>query len=216
MNRGFDYLDAHNYDQGIAYFEDLLKQDPHPQVRMALASAYAARAGIKIENIYNFIAVKHEPQMRLQLSGLNFSEQTNETVKSLEAFLAQWEQVPNVSKDGRLDLDKAVKILSETDNSGARLYSAMLRVVVLKRNVGDGVQQWDLRFNSTSKKICTKDIQPWWDWAERVFGVLDKLGTDIELAFPKKQEELRQYREQLDDVKIQMKQVKIPKGEQCF
>ncbi|QLY26463.1 hypothetical protein [Bdellovibrio sp. KM01] len=216
MNRGFEYLDQQNYDQAIAYFQKLLKEDGHPQVRMALASAYAARAGIRIENIYNFVVVKHRPVMRIQIENLNFSEQTNEVIHNLEKFLAQWEQVPDVNSQGRTDLEKAVGILAETDNGGARLYSAILRVVVLKANVGEGIVSWNLQTQSTGQKLCVQDIRPWWSWCEKVINSLDSLGNDLEKAFPKKGEELKQYRAQLSQAKVQMKNVTIPVGEQCF
>ncbi|WP_413294794.1 hypothetical protein ACLSU7_06745 [Bdellovibrio sp. HCB185ZH] len=217
MNRGFEYLDQQNYDQAIAYFQKLLKEDNHPQVRMALASAYAARAGIRIENIYNFVVVQHRPVMRLQIQNLNFSEQTNEVIHNLEKFLAQWEQVPNVTSTGRKDLEKAVGILAETDNAGARLYSAILRVVVLKANVGEGIISWNLQTTQNSdKKLCVQDIRPWWSWCEKVINSLESLGSDLEKAFPKKVDELKQYRAQLSEAKVQMKAVSIPVGEQCF
>ncbi|UYL07472.1 tetratricopeptide repeat protein [Bdellovibrio sp. SKB1291214] len=216
MNRGFDYLDQQNYDQAVDYFQKLLKEDPHPQVRMALASAYAARAGVKFDSIYNFVVVKHKPVVRMQLAQLNFSEQTNEVIHNLEDFLAQWEQVPNVTKSGRSDLDKAVKVLSETDNAGARLYSAILRVVVLKANVGEGLLSWQLQAQSDENKLCLKDIRPWWQWCEKVLNSLESLGTDLEKAFPKKMDELKQYRAQLASFKTQMSAVSIPLGDACF
>ncbi len=217
MNRGFEYLDQHNYDQAIAYFQKLLKEDGHPQVRMALASAYAARAGIRFDTIYNFVVVKHRPVMRMQLEGMNFSEQTNEVIHNLENFLAQWEQVPNVDSSGRSDLEKAVGVLADTDNAGARLYSAILRVVVLKANVGEGIISWNLQASqNTGKKLCMQDIRPWWKWGEKVVDSLESLGGDLEKAFPKKIEELKQYRAQLSEVRVQMKAVSIPLGDQCF
>ncbi|MEK2690367.1 hypothetical protein [Bdellovibrio sp. GT3] len=216
LNQGFDYLDQHNYDQAISYFQKLLKQDPHPQVRMALASAYASRAGVRIENIYNFVVVKHQPQMRMQLSNLNFSAQTNEVIHGLEDFIAQWEQVPSVSATGRRDLEKAVGVLAETDNAGARLYSAVLRVVALKANVADGILSWDLQTQNKNKKLCIQDVRPWWEWTEKVIGSLDILGADLAKAFPQKKTELEGYLAQLAQVKTQMALVKIPVGEQCF
>lgn len=216
MNRGFEYLDQQNYDQAVDYFQKLLKEDAHPQVRMALASAYAARAGVKFDNIYNFVAVKHKPVVRMQLAELNFSEQTNEVIHNLEDFLAQWDQVPSVTKTGRSDLEKAVGVLSETDNAGARLYSAILRVVVLKANVAEGLLSWELQAQNTGKKLCLKDIRPWWQWCEKVLSSLDHLGGDLQKAFPKKVDELKQYRMQLSSFKMQMSSVAIPLGDQCF
>ncbi|WP_413577806.1 tetratricopeptide repeat protein [Bdellovibrio sp. HCB290] len=216
MNRGFEYLDQQNYDQAISYFQRLVQEDPHPQVRMALASAYAARAGIKFDIIYNFVVVKHQPTMRVQISNLNFSAQTNEVIHQLEGFLAQWEQVPSVSAAGRSDIEKAVVVLSKTDNSGARLYSAVLRVVALKANVAEGIISWNLQTQSKDKKVCIKDVRPWWEWTERVLKSLDTLGNDLAKAFPQKKSELEAYREQLTQVKVQMSSVKIPVGEQCF
>jgi tetratricopeptide (TPR) repeat protein len=216
MNRGFEYLDQNNYDQAVDYFQKLLKEDPHPQVRMALASAYAARAGVKFDSIYNFVAVKHKPVVRMQLTQLNFSEQTNEVIHNLEDFLAQWDQVPNVTKSGRSDLEKAVGVLSDTDNSGARLYSAILRVVVLKANVGEGLISWDLQTQNKEGKLCLKDVRPWWQWCEKILNSLDNLGVDLEKAFPKKVDELKQYRSQLSSYKTQMSAVSIPLGDQCF
>ncbi|WP_413586795.1 tetratricopeptide repeat protein [Bdellovibrio sp. HCB274] len=216
MNRGFEYLDQQNYDQAISYFQKLVQEDPHPQVRMALASAYAARAGIRFDSIYNFVVVKHQPTMQLKISGLNFSAQTNEVIHQLEEFLAQWEQVPTVTVSGRSDIEKAVIALSKTDNAGARLYSAVLRVVALKANVADGILSWNLQTQSKNRKTCIQDVRPWWEWAERVLKSLDTLGLDLAKAFPKKKSELENYRAQLSEVRVQMSQVKIPVGEQCF
>src|SRR5687768_9268993 len=55
MELGYQRLDRGDFDGAIFIFQNEMKQDPHDTVRMALASAYAGRAGVEIHNFWNFV-----------------------------------------------------------------------------------------------------------------------------------------------------------------
>src|SRR5688572_19595078 len=61
INEGYNRIDQTQYDGAIEYFLELQKTDPREQVRIALASAYAARAGVRAEGFWDFTQMLKGP-----------------------------------------------------------------------------------------------------------------------------------------------------------
>lgn len=172
LSRGFSMMDQGDYQSAIEYFAKLAVRDPHYHVKMAWASAYAGRAGIKIEQIYNFVVVKnavpeHSPRGDFQ--------------KIFSQYLDHWRRVPVVSEKFREDLVSALRILQEENTPGARLYAATLRVVLLKTSIVEGLQKWNF---DDSQKICERDWRPFFEWSLRIMDGVLALVRDLEMAFP--------------------------------
>ena len=212
LSQGFALMDAKKYDEAIEYFSELAKKDPHYLVKLAWASAYAARAGIQADTIYGFVTAKND-SMSLQTRGLNFQRGTSEIIRNIGVYAAVWDKIPTLVFEKRNDLQSAVNILAGEPNRGARLYSATLRVVVLKSSIDEGSKNWRLSLNNT---ICVRDVKPFYDWSLHVLEDLCRVADDLEGAFPSQAENYQKLREQLQDIRHQAEGIPLPPEDQCF
>lgn len=213
LSKGFSLLDQGSYDEAIEYFADLAVHDPHYHVKMAWASAYAGRAGVKLEQLYSFIVVKNVEPLEFSLLGLPKDKQTSELMKQLSKYVEHWNHIPVVVTEKRNDLSSAVKILDGLEQSGARLYSAVLRLVIIKSAVLTGMETWNV---STKAKICTEDLYPYFKWALRILDEMISLSADLQVAFPDRKKEYEGISDRLTQAKKDAETIPWPRGNQCF
>lgn len=217
LSKGFTMLDRHQYDEAIRYFAELADKDPHYQVKLAWASAYAARAGVKIEMIYAFVTAKNSSssqmsQIKLPIRDTALDRQAQELLNNLGSYAAAWNKIPSIEQGARDDLQKAVSILKNEEVPGVRLYSGALRAVILKSSIEEGLRNWNL---INRRKICVHDVKPYWDWALRVLDGLTLFSQDLEKAFPSKKE-FSEARENLKHLRAQALALPLPAEDQCF
>ncbi len=214
LSKGFAMLDHRQYDEAIQYFADLAEKDPHYQVKLAWASAYAARAGVKIETIYAFVTAKNSttPELQIRLKGMSLDQQAKDLLNSLGTYSAVWNKIPSVSQSAREDLQRAVNILKQEDVPGVRLYSAALHAVILKSSIEEGLRNWNLL---QRRQICMREVKPYWDWALRVLESLTQFSQDLEGAFPSKKE-FYEARVNLERLRAQALALPLPSEDQCF
>lgn len=216
LSKGFTLMDQNKYDDAIDYFAELASRDPHYHVKMAWASAYAARAGIQLEQLYSFIVVKNIETLPLSAFGWTADKQTSELIKHLSEYVARWNRIPLVIEKKRVDLQAAVKILNGVPQPGARLYSAALRVVLIKSSVAAGVDNWTLSFGQPNQQICTGDLYPYFQWALRIIDELVSLSADLQAAFPKRKQEFADISDRLVQIKKDAEIIPWPRGNQCL
>jgi tetratricopeptide (TPR) repeat protein len=215
LSEGFTLMDQGRYDEAITYFDDMLAHDQHYHVKMALASAYAGRAGVKIEQIYSFAVVKEVAIPKIEIQGLTLDKKSTELMKSLAKYVEQWNKIPDVKNKARTDVQSALKVLDEETEPGARLYAATLRIVNLKSSIIEGVENFTLR-TQNAKKICTQDLKPYVAWSGKIFDVLKLLATDLEFAFPEQKKNYEDLREKIETTKTQVLSMTWPASNQCF
>ena len=212
LSKGYAMLDAQQYDEAIQYFSDMVSKDPQYHVKLALASAYAARAGVKIETIYSFVTAKNSPTLNIPLKGVTLDQQARDLLKNLGSAVAAWDKIPTVDAGSRNDLQNAVDVLTGEEVPGVRLYSAALRAVILKSSVQEGLQNWNI---TSHRQVCVHDVKPYWNWALRVLQGLSDFAGDLEGAFPSKKE-ISDARAVIENVKAQANALPIPTEDQCF
>ncbi|MDG0815866.1 outer membrane protein assembly factor BamD [Bdellovibrio svalbardensis] len=214
LSSGFKMLDRQQYDEAIQYFSGLAEKDPHYQVKLAWASAYAARAGVKIETIYAFVTAKNSavPNLQIRIKEVPLDHQTRGLLANLSTYAEIWNKIPSVGQSAREDLQKAVAILKQDQIPGVRLYSAALRVVILKSSIEEGLRNWD---QNSRRRLCLHDVKPYWDWALRVLDGLTQLSQDLEGAFPSKKE-FSEARVNLERLRSDAAALPIPAEDQCF
>ncbi len=213
LSRGFDMMDQGHYDQAVDYFEKLAQKDTHYHVKLAWASAYAGRAGVKIENIYAYALAAKKPLPEIQFQGLRFDKQTQLMLTSIDGFLQQWQKIPEITLAGREDLSAALEILSEKEVPGVSLYSAALRIVLLKSYAQEGLKNWEIK---SQGPLCGRFLRHFFSWAQRILESLSDLTFDLENSFPKQAETYQQNRASLDALLTQAKRLSLPKEDQCF
>lgn len=165
LEKSYQLIDKGEIDQAIANLEDLRRTDARPEVTEALASAYAARAGVRLENYWDFFRSFQAPAIsmpNIQASALfgrvggqlnQLQKQSNlEGVQSIAglarlfAALQLWEDrietLPVVRGSARADLDHAAELLKPLPKSGSHLYRGLLGLVILKSDVSAGFDGW--------------------------------------------------------------------------
>ncbi|CAE80531.1 hypothetical protein AB1A81_12585 [Bdellovibrio bacteriovorus] len=213
LSKGHQLIDQSHWDEAIEYLTKLEQQDPHLHVRLALASAYAGRAGVRIEKIYSFVAVRNLKPQTVSLNAARMDQKTQELMQSLGRYAAQWEKIPEVRASGREDLTRALQVLAEQPEAGARLYAATLRVVLLKSVVNEGLLNWQV---VRTQKICSDVVQPYYDWALQLLEHLILISQDLTSAFPGKKAEFSRYTEDLQRFKKEAEGVPWPQEKICF
>ncbi|XGC79898.1 hypothetical protein ACES2L_11210 [Bdellovibrio bacteriovorus] len=212
LSKGFSFLDQGRHSEAIQYFENLVKKDPHFHVRLALASAYSARAKIDIKKLISVVALT-EISVQKSFVKNNFEQSTLQALQALEEFHQAWSMLPALSNLEREDVRKALEVLKDDPKPAVRLYSAALRTLQLNAVISEGLGQFAIL---SQKKLCTKNLKPYFDWSLRIFDELVALADDIELARPENKNSCDELRQRLTEFKTEALKISWPKENQCF
>lgn len=214
LSRGFAMMDEGKNDEAIDYFADLANRDPHFHVKLAWASAYANRAGVRIEKIYSFAVLATKAQdFKVQFQGLTFDRQTEEVIKNVNTYLGRWNKIPVLNLEGRADLQKALDVISPDQEPAVRVYAAILRLVLLKSVTSEGFDNLKMLHN---EKVCGDQITGFFDWGLQLLDQLAILSEDLEKSFPKNAEQFRDTKEKVRKFQSQAKKLPKPAEDQCF
>ncbi|MNK95126.1 hypothetical protein D3C87_1153510 [compost metagenome] len=214
LSRGFSMMDEGKNDEAIRYFAKLAQQDPHFHVKLAWASAYANRAGVRIEKIYSFAVLATKTQdFKVQFQGLTFDRQTEELIKNVNTYLARWNKIPNLNAEARADLQSALDVISTDKEPAVRVYAAILRLVLLKSVTAEGFENFRLLSN---QKVCGDQLNGFFDWGLQLLNQLAILSEDLEKSFPKDAERYRETKDKVRSFHSLAKKLPKPAEDQCF
>lgn len=153
---GYQLIDQHEYDQAISTFNQLLSDQDSPTVRLGLATAYAARAGVRVESYWDLVVPGFESKPPTLLETTKaFQKQWTEKIESLpndlrikvqaksdDVFRAEeqieilkwrFQKIPLLTNESQnTDLVSARQVLQELPNKGIRIYRALLGLIMLK------------------------------------------------------------------------------------
>lgn len=214
LSRGFAMMDEGKNEEAIEYFSKLAQQDPHFHVKLAWASAYANRAGVRIEKIYSFAVLATKTQdFKAQFQGLTFDRQTEELIKNVNTYLARWDKIPNLNAEARADLQSALEVISKDPEPAVRVYSAILRLVLLKSVSAEGSENFRQLNN---EKVCGEQLTGFFNWGVKLLDQLAVLSEDLEKSFPKDAEQYRSTKEKVRKFQSLAKKLPKPAEDQCF
>lgn len=166
LEEHYKLIDKGDYSLAIEKLEELSLVDPRPQVRVALASAYAARAGVRVENYWGFVVGFKAPLMFVEdlkmgptmesLQRITGQTNGNVNLRELKSLggavntLAVWdryqervEAIPVVKEPGALqDLQRGVEVLSMVQTPGGRLYRGLLNLILFKSHLVASEALW--------------------------------------------------------------------------
>jgi hypothetical protein len=198
LSKGYRMMDENRANDAIEYFTELYQTDHHYKVQLALASAYAFRAGVRIEKIWSFAStfVTMKP---VNLASTDNTAVLAQRLQMLSQFLQAWSKIPTVSTSGFDDLKSALDILNEGDVPGVRLYSAILRMIVLKASVAQGVQSWSVN----GQTMCVLNAQDFFQWSQKVLTGLSFVAYDLEKSYPAESEKYENIRVQILNLQTQ-------------
>ncbi len=204
--------------EAIQILKNENEKRPSERVQMLLASAYAGRAGIKVENYWGMI-IGHESLIKTpqELEGKNddlnleellgsLSPEIKKSLKGLDTNLYNLQriqrritQIPVVKEDQASDLALGIDVLKDTHSEGARLYRAILEVIVIRSSIDQGVQLIS-RASSGKSSLCTEDFGLAIQWIQYTYALLQDTLSDINVAFPSQKKPVEDIQNQLRSV----------------
>jgi hypothetical protein len=219
VDRAMHLMDEGRFDEAIAELKIVQEQNPSEKNSQLLASAFAGRAGLRVEDYWDFV-VGFKPWKDLEVSeelpvslfelqklketfGDKLSDEDRkkflklqEEFKELARLRKRVETIPSVSKEKRSDLTEGLRILSAAETRGGRLYRAILGLVILKSSFEDGVTL-ATRWQSENFVVCSRTFPDLMDWVGTSFDGLQQILGDLGKAFPNEQSEMLDWQEQL-------------------
>jgi len=210
-------LDRGEYNRAIYELQKLSREDARPTVKVALASAYAARAGIRVSDYWGFLIGFEAPLMHSEaepanatLAGLQkISKQVDaQDLKALGGLvhsMVVWEQykdrveaIPVVSGASSLeDMQRAIETLQSVSTPGGRLYRAVLNLILFKSYVSLSQGLWD-RFSEALQDLvggrievlCSFDFEEIPTWLNPITFHLMEALEDLMVAYPEDRQDL--------------------------
>lgn len=206
--KAMQLLEKDQFEEAIVILKSEQAKVPTDRVRTLLASAYAARAGIKVESYWGTVigyeslisnsdmkdSGKLKEEISIMLPGL--PEEAKKALKNIEPDLITFqkirrriESIPSVNVLQRTDLLLALETLQEVASPGARLYRAILGIIVLKSSLdeSDRVIRGAV---SAERSICAEQIQLGIRWLSFNYQILQGTLFDISQAFPSQKNEI--------------------------
>lgn len=224
LDESYKLIDKGNYGQAIQKLQELSMRDPRPQVRVALASAYAARGGVRVEQYWGFVVGFKAPLVpaeSLKMSGTSESLQKiakqakgdidPRDMKALGGLintLAVWDRykdrvdaIPVVKDQALLDLQTAVNTLASVQTPGSRLYRSILNLILFKSYVTASAHFWN-DFNKILEDLvsgrievlCQFDFEALLKWLTPISLHLSETMEDLSIAYPEDRDELLEAR----------------------
>lgn len=213
-------IDREDYESAIEILEDsLANQENTPpekmnKLRLVLASAYAGRAGVKVENYWDYLVgydvfVKKPtddqlpeliPTHRIP-EGLKDDEKKQITLlnnyyKDFQRLENKTAKIPIVEKMYRADLNLARKTIQDIDSPSIRLYRSMLTAVVAKSEISDGgifAKAW----TDSNTLVCQNAIPEISEWIVEVLDLVSDGLNDLGHAYPDENESYQSVRKEI-------------------
>lgn len=215
----YKLIDDQREDEAIFLLEQELNKTPTDspykiQVKMALASAYAHKAGIKVQKFGPLLEVsKNKVEFPTGLTLRNKgttskSEAVDIMIRSIAGLITSFRLVmdyytaiPTVKPADERYLDYAIRILDSLGKNvtqGQAMYRAVLNVVYLKNYLAAHVFDDGLQVN-LDVSTCEIDFNKLNKSLERTAKISIQIVDDLALAQPSKSKNFQSLRKQLGD-----------------
>ena len=182
------------------------------RIAMVLASAHAAKAGVRVENFWGFVvgyAKLFRPKdvsdtgltevelrdlaSKKSAPALQFLANLTLNLNQLTLILSRMREIPYLSFESRQELVKAIAALDSVSTEGAHLYRAILEIILLRSNLEDSglvLNNW----SSEHYQFCSGNFIELTGWLVDASDLISAVLTDLVYAFPSKKTELENYR----------------------
>ena len=203
------------YSEALEILQEEQSINPSERVQTLIASTYAARAGVKVENYWGFV-VGYESLFGTKKSKpgafdglppevLTALKDLKGQLELLQAIQGRIELIPYVTEVQRDDVLLAQEALQGTTSAGARLYRAILAIIVLRSTIPEGAKVFDQL--SKDAKICAQNFSLASDWFTFNYEMLEGLLSDLEVAFPSQKTEIIKIKGQIKSNPLTVGQV---------
>ncbi len=208
-------IDDGNYDGAISLLESYLStQTAGERVKITLASAYAGRAGVRVENFWDLLigfdafdphkkpeVIEHLIPLEKRPRGLSEDEK-----KLLDRLNSAWnefrflqrkaDKVPLVDPAKRGDLMRARDLLADTPSRGSKLYRALLTVSFLKSDFASATL-WYESWAKKNYRMCEPESRNLGVWIYRSMKLVQEGLIDFSVAYPEHYENYLRMRNQI-------------------
>jgi hypothetical protein len=225
LHHAYGLIDEGKPTEAIDLLESYLKNADDTDIRIALASAYVAKAGLPIQKFYQFAKSISE----LQPSASDFFEShsvvnrlsesasaadssaseilMNRWVYAVEVFsvgVKVFDSLPDVAPEQEADLDQAISILEQIKamTHGEVLYRALLRTVRLKNQLAHGRFLHD--HLAKDGQTCLIDRKQLVYDVQAVLANAKAITWDLAFAFPRLQDSFTHGQDGIDQAKARL------------
>lgn len=203
VTESYRLIDLHRTDEAIDLLEKSYHDDPtNAEIRVALASAYAHKAGFRIQALWGVVGAA----TRNEIAHLNFENQPNHAASRAVGFLRSMmkivriiDAVPEVDAERISYAEHAIGLLDGMDQkvmrSSDHVLSALLRLLVFRSKAG-----W--MYSSSAFAVqrggkCHVSVDSLSDRTVELARILERVTFDLDGAFPKQRKSLQNVRLQL-------------------
>lgn len=219
-------IDKGDYSSAIELLESEMNSpaftsDNREELSLVLASAYAARAGIKIENYWDYLIGFDTFVKTIESANSNFDmipesmvpenldletkekiKQINANIKNIKAIEQKAAKIPLISESGSSDILRARYFLKSTVKPSSKLYRSMLTAVQLKHHLSQKTQFLIKTLNNESD-WCAIHISELSSWIDEALSLIDDGLEDLAVAIPSEKENYKRmqtdiYKQQQD------------------
>ncbi len=217
----YQLIDEGQYTEAINLFWNLLHEEDTPTIRIGLASAYAARAGIQVHSYWELVlplvknqttvttesSQKIKAQWEKLLESLpidlkeRLSKKTEDIIKAnnqLEELKLRFNQIPLLnSLDQVGDIMMARSIIKDIPAKGTHLYRSLLTLILLRFQINSSSEEFQNSIKTiTLDKPCPIQLKSWISNLELPLNLISDLILDIKVAYPSKLPEIAPFENQ--------------------
>lgn len=218
VEEAYELIDHGQYTEAIDLFWTLLQNEDTPTIRIGLASAYAARAGILVQSYWDLILplIKTQPDTQrdkvekfkkewkllilklpneAQATLASNEEKIFKAYENLENFKTRFEKIPLLTGIDQVgDISMAKSIIKDVPSRGTHLYRALLSLVLLRYEANESLNQ----FNQTIKTIeqnrsCSSQLKLWVTHLDSIATLISDLIFDLKISYPSKFNEIEPF-----------------------
>lgn len=208
-------IDDQRSDEAIQLLETSLAQDPSKsEYKVVLASAYAHKAGIKIQKLVPLLTQSDkikklgEPNLNSPTAATT-SQRVNASAQNIAKLLSKFSGffeayalIPQVSKDQATYLTHAVYLLNDIGSALKPedvLYRAVLETVLLKYELAEGFIGELIEPETHGDKTCRLNLGNINDSVIRMGKLLIDICNDIGFVKPKEASDMKKIADQVSE-----------------
>lgn len=219
----YQLIDEGYYSDSIDLFLNILQQEDTPTVRLGLASAYAARAGVQVHTYWDLVlpSVKSKPPTtfegtenfkkvwnekleqlspELKTQAAPMSEEVFKSYNQIEALKWRFQKIPIItSNEQNNDLVIARSLIADLPSKGARLYRSLLGLVLVRHELTRSSEMIQQSLMSTEGGPCTSSLKDWFHHLPTPLNLVSDILNDIKFAYPNKTAEIAPFEKDFED-----------------
>lgn len=201
LNQAARAIDEGRFDDAITAATEVAAAEPrNERASLMLASAYAGRAGIRVENFWGFLVGfdgfvdAGGTKLSVDVLGLRkyplpastkgqLLSQFREILAVLMALQKRIFQIPYLELQNREDLRHGIEALKDSESPGARLYRAILLMVLIRSGIED-TQKEMKGLEGDPDPLCNSQAGKSVEWFTYTIAHLLDMVLDLTRAFP--------------------------------